>query len=127
MQQCVARATIQGDTSLDIALTAAGNLAVEPSLIKTATAGSRTVSGVVYEITPAGRRPIENASVGWEAFLDVVLAYTTSDSAGRYLLCGLPDGRINGIYAERQGSYNPSYVSVDQGGDIVVDIEIKQK
>jgi hypothetical protein len=63
--------------------------------------------------------------LGWEAFMDVVFAYTTSDSAGRYLLCGLPDGRINGIYADRQGSYNPSYMSVDQGGDTVADVEIK--
>ena len=126
-QQCVARAMIQGDASLDIAVTPLGHLAVEPSPTTTATAGSRTVSGVVYEVTAEGRRPVENAWVGWEVFLDFVVAATTSDSAGRYLLCGLPQARIDGLFAEKQGYNNVSYVSVDPGTGTVVDIEITQK
>jgi hypothetical protein len=126
-QQCVARATIQGDTSLDIALTPLGNLDVESSPTPIATTGSRTVSGIVYELTPEGRRPVENAWVGWEHFLDFVVASTRSDSAGRYLLCGLPQERFDGLFATKQGYNNVSYVSVDRGTDTVVDIEVKHK
>jgi hypothetical protein len=127
MQQCVARATIQSDTSLDIALTAISNLAVDKSPAMAAAAGSRTVSGVVYESTPDGQQPVENAWVGWEAALDFVVAETRSDSAGRYLLCGLPEEHIDGLFAVKQGYHNVSYVSVDPGTDTVIDIEIKQK
>jgi hypothetical protein len=129
MQQCAARATIHGDTSLDIALTPLGNLAFEPSPTTTPTAGSRTVSGVVYGVTPEGRRPVAKASVYWDAdgdFYGAVFANTMSDAAGRYLLCGLPEGRIDRLFASKQG-YNNNNVSVDPGTDAVVDIEIAQK
>jgi hypothetical protein len=130
LQQCAARATMHGDTSLDIAVTPLANLAVEPSPTTTATAGSRTVSGVVYEVTPEGRRPVENASVGWDIWYgDYLVADTRSDAAGRYLLCGLPQGHIDGLEAAKQGYQNQvNNVSVNPGTDAVVDIEmIKQK
>jgi Carboxypeptidase regulatory-like domain len=125
MQQCVATATIQSDTSLDIALTPISNLAVEKSPATTGAVGSRTVSGIVFEVTPDGRRPVENASVGWEHFLDFVVAETRSDSAGRYLLCGLPEGRIVGLFAQKPP--DTVYVSVDPGTDTVIDMEVKQQ
>jgi hypothetical protein len=59
--------------------------------------------------------------------MDFVVANTRSDSTGRYLLCGLPQARIDGLFAEKQGYNNVSYVSVDPGTDTVVDIEVKQE
>ena len=54
---------------------------------------------------------------------------TRTDSAGRYLLCGLPAGHIDGLEAAKQGYQNQvNNVSVNPGTDAVVDIEmIKQK
>ncbi len=124
-QQCVARTTIQGDTTLNIALAPLSNLPVEASRTTSATTGSRTISGVIYELTSQGRRPVENANVGWEHFLDFVVATTRSDAGGRYLLCGLPAGRIDGVFAVKDG-YNASNATVDSGTD-TLDIEIKPR
>jgi carboxypeptidase family protein len=125
LQQCVAAATIQADTTMDIELTALANLAVEPPATRIAAPGSRTVSGVIYQLTSEGRRPVDNAWVGWEVGLDFVAAQTRSNSAGRYLLCGLPQGSIRDLFAVKQGYNNVSYVSIDPGSDTVIDIEIK--
>ena len=65
--------------------------------------------------------------MGWEALLDTVVADTRSDAAGRYLLCGLPLGRIAGLFALKQGYSSVSYATVDAGSDAVVDIEITRR
>ena len=92
--------TMQTDASLNLGVTAIANLSAARPL---SAPGSRTVSGVVFEATPAGRQPVEGASVGWEALLDTVVSETRSDAAGRYLLCGLPLGRIGGVFAQKTG------------------------
>lgn len=84
----------------------------------------RHVSGVVFETTEAGRRPVQGAAVGWEPiYLGSVAAHTRTDEEGRYRLCGLPRELIDvGLYA----SWGRSYVhkSVAPGGDAVVDFEV---
>lgn len=121
VQQCVASATMQADASLDVRLTSIANLsAARPQ----SGPGSRTISGAVFEATPTGRQPVEGAWVGWEGLFDTSLADTRSDAAGRYVLCGLPLGRIIGLYALKQGYSSVSYVSVEPGSDANVDIEI---
>ena len=57
---------MQTDANLDLGVTAIANLSAARPL---SAPGSRTVSGVVFEATPAGRQPVEGASVGWEALL----------------------------------------------------------
>jgi hypothetical protein len=37
-----------------------------------------------------GTRPVAGAFVDFEAFEDTVVAFTYSDGAGRFALCGLP-------------------------------------
>lgn len=124
VQQCVATTTMQGDASLDMGMTALANLsAARPP----SAPGSRTVSGVVFEATAAGKQPVEGASVGWEALLDTVVSETRSDAAGRYLLCGLPVGRVDGMFAQKEGYGTVSYASVGPGTDTVVDIEITRR
>jgi hypothetical protein len=110
---------------MDIELTALADLAIDPPVTRMAAPGSRTVSGAIYQLAPEGRRPVDNASVGWEVGLDFVAAQTRSNSAGRYLLCGLPQGPIRNFFAVKQGYNNVSYVSIDPGTDTVIDIEIK--
>lgn len=123
VQQCVAATTMQADASLDLRLTSMANLSAARPL---SGPGSRTVSGVVFEATPTGRQPVEGLLVGWEALLDTVVAETRSDAAGRYLLCGLPEGRIV-LFALKIGSGPPTSVTVEPGTDAVVDIEIQRK
>jgi hypothetical protein len=123
-QQCVATTTMQADASLDLRLTSIANLSATRPL---SSPGSRTVSGVVFEVTPTGRQPVEGASVGWEGLLDAVFAETRSDAAGRYSLCGLSLGRIDGLFALKQAYSNVTYASVEPGTDAVVDIEITRR
>ena len=125
VQQCVETATTQADASLDLRLTSIANLsAARPR----SGPGSRTVSGAVFEMTPTGRQPVEGASVAYSEgslyYEDV--AFTTSDPTGRYLLCGLPEGRLWGLHATKQG-YSISNVSVQAGSDAIVDIEIRRQ
>lgn len=124
LQQCIATVTTQANASLDVRLTSIANLSAARPL---SGPGSRTVSGAVFEATPTGRQPVEGASVAVysEALLyyGEYVAFTRSDTAGRYLLCGLPEGRIPGLYAEKQGYRG--FVSVEPGSDAIVDIQMR--
>ena len=64
------------------------------------------ISGVVFETTPDGRRPIEGVSVFWDLW-DIpdggAGAETLSDAAGRFLLCGLPEGQVDNLIAGKEG------------------------
>jgi hypothetical protein len=66
---------------------------------------SPTLSGVVFEDTPEGRRGLSDVRVGWDSTggADLETATTLTDSEGRYVLCGLDRDR-------------PSYVSVSKPG-----------
>jgi hypothetical protein len=65
--------------------------------------------------------------VGWEGLFEIVVAETRSDAAGRYLLCGLPLGRIHGLFALKQGYGLVSSAPVEPGSDANVDIEIQRR
>jgi hypothetical protein len=125
VQQCAATAVIRAGVSLDLRLTSIASLSMAQPL---SGAGSRTVSGTVFESTPAGRRPLADASVS--AYSEALyyadpVAFTRSDAAGRYLLCGLSVGRIPNLVAEKEG-YNFTNVSVEPGTDTTVDIQIRR-
>lgn len=123
VQQCVATTTVPTNATLDLTLAATANVSAQKPV---AVPGSRSVSGVVFEVTATGRQPVEGVSVGWEGLLDTVLAETRSDAAGRYVLCGLPLERIVGVFASKPG-YNLDYVSVAAGTDAVVDIQVTRR
>jgi hypothetical protein len=126
-QQCVAMATLgPDDVTADVALVSRDNLAAANAQVPTIP-GTRMISGVVYEVTESGRRPIEGAGVGWDASgLDSVVADTWSDAAGRYVLCGMPTRQIQGLFGTT-GFGSVSYVSVDAGSDAVDDIEMRRR
>ena len=80
--------------------------------------GTRTVSGVVFEVTETGRQPVAGASVGWEGDMDLVVAHTLTDTSGRYLLCGLPETRLDSLFALKTGySRDGLYRIVEAGSD----------
>jgi hypothetical protein len=126
VQQCAATAVIEVGVSVDLRLTSIANLstAQPPSA-----AGSRTVSGAVFESTPAGRRPVADAALS--AYSEAMpygdpVAFTRSDAAGRYWLCGLSQGRIP-LVAEKEGyNSNINTFPVESGTDTTVDILLRR-
>jgi hypothetical protein len=121
VQQCAAAVTLQADASVNLTLATYANarttgLPTSPDL--------RHVSGVVYEMTAGGRRPVADAWVGWEPIMDTVVADTRTDAQGRYRLCELPQDRIDGLFAVRVGSNRPVFVSVEAGADAVMDLDL---
>ena len=125
VQQCAATAVMGAGVSVDLRLTSIASLSTAQPL---SSGGGRTVSGTVFESTLAGRRPVEDAvlSAYSEAlyYADPV-AFTRSDAAGHYWLCGLSQGRIPYLVAEKEG-YNFSNASVEPGTDTTVDIQIRR-
>jgi len=111
--------------SLDLRLTSIAHLSTAQRL---SGAGYRTVSGMVFESTAAGRRPVAGAAVSAYSealyYADAV-AFTRSDAAGRYWLCGLSQDRIPYLVAERQG-FTFSNVTVESGTDTILDIQIRR-
>ena len=125
VQQCAATAVMRAGVSLDLPLTSIASL---PTTQPRSGAGSRTVSGTVFESTPAGRRPVADAAVSAYSealYYAEAVAYTRSDAAGRYWLCGLSEGRIPYLVAEKEG-YNSNTSPVESGTDTTVDIQLRR-
>jgi hypothetical protein len=94
VQPCAASAIISGDSTLDIALVSIANLTASPM---PSPPGLRSVSGTVVEMTATGSQPVAGALLTAEAGDNGSIApdenpaaYTYSDAAGRFALCGLP-------------------------------------
>jgi len=127
VQQCAATAVMgAGGGSVDLRLTSIANLSMAQPL---SGVGFRTVSGTVFESTPAGRRPVADAAVS--AYSEALyygdpVAFTRSDAAGRYWLCGLSQADIPYLIAEKEG-YGFSNVSVAPGADTIADIQIGRR
>jgi hypothetical protein len=120
-QPCAVDAVIRSNTVLDIELVADGGRGVS--------AGSPTLTGVVYEMTAAGRKPIPTADVALIAGCSGLLApYTRTDAEGRYAFCRVPRGSAC-IFAalERFGGpwFSERQVPTAVNGDTVLDIELK--
>jgi hypothetical protein len=114
-QPCPANATIAGGTELNIEVVRLGS--------REFTYRSPTLSGVVFETTPQGRRPLGATRVlyslkNWGGFD----AYTETDVDGRYQFCRIPQG-VGEIGA---GDCNDAVLAlpVDVNGDTVVDIDL---
>src|SRR5262249_42081182 len=124
LQPCAATVTLGADSSLDIALVSAASLSGASASAPMA-AVSPTLSGVVFESTPEGRRPVEGVDIEMDWEPDLLTATTRSDAAGRYLLCSLPTGYI-GVSAFKP-AYETTGVAVQFNGDTVLDLEIKRR
>ena len=126
-QQCATTVTLNADASQDVTLTSRENLVDGNSHQPPRMPGTRTISGVVFEVTETGRQPIADASVGWEGDMDLIVAQTLTDTSGRYLLCGLPETRLNSLFAWKTGySGDGLYRIVEAGSDTMLDIELKR-
>jgi hypothetical protein len=105
---------------VDVQLVSRANLSA--STVQAPATGFRSVSGVIFEDTGAGKRPVAGAYVGFEPFPDVAVAFTFSDAAGRYLLCGVPEGQTASIVAVLDGRI--TYASVPSGQNTGIDITL---
>jgi hypothetical protein len=126
-QPCVAGISMSGDSTRDIHIISdpaqlGGNL---PSELL---ANTPTLSGLVYEVTPDGRRPVAQARVELDMIYGMgdVSAATLTDAEGRYVLCGLGGHNSTYVYASKAGYRLADVGTVSLSGDTVRDIELRQ-
>ena len=116
VQACAANAVINGVTRLDIELVAPGTTGTlhRPP----------TLSGVVIGPTGGATRPLRGIMVGYNTLNGGIQdAYTFTDSAGRYSLCGIPLGPGELL----AGDCNDQWLfdnALDIRGDTVFDIDL---
>ena len=121
VQQCPVTAVLDSDTTLNVRLTSTANVSLARP---TPAPNLRSVAGVVFELTPAGRRPVHGATVAWETGFDGFVAWTLTDAAGAYFLCDMPRADIDGLFATKAGMVAVA-PRIAAGGDAVVDIEMR--
>jgi len=98
VQQCAASPiTIQGDGSVNLQLVSRAHVTAASQM------EPRTVSGVVVEMTAAGKQQVAGASVDFEPLEDFPAAITYTDAAGRFALCGLPQSQSVNLGASTGG------------------------
>ena len=120
VQQCAAPPTrMEADTTVDLQLVSRENVSGTPDGIPMAP-GFRFVSGVIFENTPAGKRPVRGVHVDYEPVMDSAAARTFSDANGRYLLCGIPADDAADIGAGFNG--RAAYATARPGQTTGVDI-----
>jgi hypothetical protein len=101
-QPCIASASIVGDTVIDVHVFPASS---DPP----ADAAGSMITGVVYESTPEGRKPLPGAAAWLDLASDNWVASTETDASGRFYFCGVnADVRMD---VDAQG-YQPTVQSV---------------
>jgi hypothetical protein len=124
-QPCVATAAAGGEVTLDL------HGVVEPRLLganlpAALKSQQPTLTGMVYEQTLQGRRPVPNATVqlNTRSGLGPIVARTRTDDEGRYVLCGVSP--ITGLAVLASAI---EYQQVTSSGDIAgistFDIELR--
>ena len=84
VQQCAAPPQLMNaDATVDIELIPRSLVSASPEAVRNRP-GFRSISGVVNENTPEGRRPVAGVLVDYEPVMDSPAALTVTDSNGRY-------------------------------------------
>ena len=109
-----------GDVHLDVQLASKAMLSVLPDSIPPPPPGFRSISGRVLAQGSAGIQPAAETAVDFEPVMDFQAAMTVSDAAGRYLLCGVPDGKPVELCAGSGG--RNACVTVPAGQSTGIDI-----
>lgn len=126
-QQCAVSVTPQGTATLDLTVADIADPVRLGESEQMRVPGTRALSGVVFEQTPLGREPLTLAWVGWEPFgaNKGIVAEAITDTRGRYLLCGLPDTTLPGLFATAPG-YDVTFIAAGASDDVDLDIEVKR-
>jgi hypothetical protein len=88
-----------------------------------------TLSGVVYESTPQGRRPVPNAWVVLDGLNGngLLIADSLTDADGRYVLCAVPHLPRLVLQAVASGFELAEFTQGDVIGKTTVDIEMNRR
>ena len=125
VQQCAAPPlVVGGQLHMDLQLVTRANVSASADTVPPPAPGFRLISGVVYELTNTGRRPVPDAFVDYEPSDDSPAAITRTDAAGRFLLCGISQTRMVTIGASISLN-RVAYQRVPPGPDANIDVEIK--
>jgi hypothetical protein len=125
LQQCATpEVHVNLSLRLDTQLVPRASVSSSPTSVPRSSPGFRQLSGVVYEVTAQGRRPVPDSFVDYEPINDFPAAITFTDAQGRFLLCGIPEVG-NSWIAAAIGVGRFAYVMVPPGPDASVDIEIR--
>lgn len=124
-QQCASApvSVVGSDTTMDAQMVPSAQLFTTTAAWMTSP-GTRIISGTVYLETNGTQSPAAGAFVDFEPVEDFPAAVTTSDSQGRYLLCGLPSTEVSYLSAAA-GPGQVTYLTVPAGQTTGVDIVIK--
>jgi len=119
VQPCMASGAVQDGNELDVQLVPRDAPLVSPVL--------PALTGVVFESTPGGRRPISGAEVSALWWGEYPVVTTVTDSKGEYVLCNLTRSLIDGIWAAKAG-YAQHVGAVRLGiGVTAVDVELSPR
>jgi hypothetical protein len=125
VQQCATpEVHVNLSIRLDATLVPRASVSSSPASMPRSSPGFRQISGVVYEVTAQGRRPVPDSFVDYEPISDVPAAITFTDAQGRFLLCGIPEAG-NSLIGASIGVGRFAYVTVPPGPDASIDIEIR--
>jgi hypothetical protein len=84
-----------------------------------------SLSGAIYEMTPAGRQPVAGAGIWADKDGLLQVADTMSDAAGNYFLCNLPPGTYLGVHKE---GFSDEYLELgDTSVSTSLDIELRRE
>jgi hypothetical protein len=120
-QQCAAPPVhMTADVVVDVEMVPRALVSASPDSV-TNKPGFRSISGVIYENTPSGRRPVPSLFVAYEHTDSSPGASTVSDVNGRYLLCGIPNDRPASI-GTSDGMSRVVYVEAAPGQTTGVDL-----
>ena len=127
-QPCAVTVEVTGDVTRDVhAVSDRGQLGV--SLPPQFLSQSPTLSGVVFEDTPDGRRGLSDVHVGWDSSGggDFETATTLSDSEGRYVLCGLDRNRTSFVSVSKAGYQVSGKAVVLTADTTTLDIQVQRR
>jgi hypothetical protein len=118
-QPCAATVTAFGHAAVDVQL-------VPKEKVPASMTASRAplLSGIAFESTPAGMRPVVSADLYLTWKMGPVIASATTDGEGRYQMCGVPSGRLS-LVAVKPG-YAPADAAVWFDGEQRLDIELSR-
>ena len=124
VQPCAVTVDLRGNRALDVEMISTASLEASnpprPRMIL-----GRSLAGVIFETTPAGRQPIAGAGLWVENASEVGLASTRSDLRGGFFLCNLPMGAY--LYVTKPGFNDTSQGPVVQSESMPLEIELKRR
>jgi hypothetical protein len=125
LQPCFASMDLQRDAALDVEVISPATL-LSLGLSSVRNVSGRTVSGLVFETTTGGVRPVSGANIQVWVGDWMFGAKASSDASGRYLICRVPRDLPINLYTDKDG-YRQHIAEVLPGGDTTFDIHMERQ